>query len=436
MFRVEKKKDYLPTPQALKDLAVRLFPICRSLTGNGVRQTLTILKESIPLNIHEIPSGTQVFDWKIPLEWNIKDAYIKDPQGHRTVDFKQNNLHVVSYSTPFEGILTLKELEPHLYTLPNQPQAIPYVTSYYKPHWGFCLTQEVKDQLHNDIEYEVKIDSQLTPGSLTYADLLIPGKTTQEILISTDICHPSMANNELSGPIVASSLAKILLGSRDLYYSYRFVFVPETIGSLAYLSSHQEKLKKDVIAGYVITCIGDPGPFSYLQSRTENTLSDRTAIHVLKHLGHPYQLYSFLERGSDERQYCAPGIDLPIGSIMRSKYGTYPEYHTSLDNLDFITGQALQDSLMMYLQCIEALEHNHTYMTTCCGEPQLGRRGLYPNLAIRDSAKSTRLMMNVLAYSDGSHDLLSLAEKFNCSIFDLIPIVDLLCSHDLLRKTS
>ncbi len=421
----------------LWQLAVSLFPICRSITGNGVRQTLSLIQEHLPeLQIHEVPSGTIAFDWTVPNEWNITDAFIKAPNGKRLVDFQKNNLHVMGYSLPFEGKLTLQELAPHLHSLPELPDAIPYVTSYYEPRWGFCLADNERKKLKNDVIYDVKIDSSLKPGALTYADILIPGKSKKEILISTYICHPSLANNELSGPVVATFLAKKLLEKKqdERFYSYRFVFVPETIGSICYLSQHYEMLKKNVIAGYVVTCVGNEHPFSYLESRQESSLTDRMTKHVLSSVGQPFAIYSYLERGSDERQYCSPGIDLPIGSLMRSKYGSYPEYHTSLDNLEFISAEALCGSLQMYLKCLEALDHNHIYRAIFPCEPQLGKRGLYPSLSTRDSAKNVRLMMNFLVYADGRRDLLAIAEKLNCSIFELIPIASLLHAEKVIEQ--
>ena len=408
-----------------------LFPICRSITGDGVRETLKIIKEYIPLKIYEIPSGTKVFDWVIPDEWNIRDAYVKNSNGQHIIDFKESNLHVVNYSIPFEGRLTLKELKEHLHTLPDQPDLIPYVTSYYNKDWGFCLAHNDYGKLKNDI-YDVKIDSTLKPGSLTYGELIIPGESDEVVLISTYICHPSMANNELSGPVLATFLGKEL-GNRDLRYTYRFVFVPETIGSITYLSRHLDQLKKKVIAGYVLTCVGDPGSFSYLSTKEENTLTDRVTLHVLKNSVENYNIYSFLERGSDERQYNSPGIDLPIGSLMRTKYGSYSEYHTSGDNLDFVTSEALQGSLDMYLCCIETLENNRTYKTTTLGEPQLGKRGLYSNLSFKGSAESARKMKDLLAYCDGENDLVCIADKIDCPVWDLFPIAEKLLSHEILE---
>ena len=412
-------------------LMEKLFPICRSITGNGVRETLKIINNLIPLNIHEVPSCTKVFDWTIPDEWNIIDAYVKDENGKRVIDFHNSNLHVVGYSIPYEGKLNLNELSGHLYTLPDQPDLIPYVTSYYKRDWGFCLAH--KDFLNlKDNLYDVKIDSTLKPGSLSYGELIIPGESDEEILISTYICHPSMANNELSGPVVATFLARELL-NRKLRFTYRFVFVPETIGSIAYLSKNLDHMKKKVVAGYVITCVGDPGNFSYLSTKEENTLPDRVALHVLKNSADEYKVYPFLDRRSDERQYNAPGIDLPVGSLMRTKYGSYPEYHTSGDNLDFVTPEALRGSLDIYLRCIETLENNRIYKTTVLGEPQLGKRGLYSNVSFKGSAKPARIMKDFLAYCDGENDLVCIADRIDCPVWDLVPIADKLLFHEIIE---
>ena len=406
------------------NLMGKLFPICRSITGNGVRETLKIINDLIPLDIHEVPSGTKVFDWEIPDEWNIKDAYVKDENGKRVIDFHNSNLHVVGYSIPYEGKLSLTILKNHLHTLPDQPDLIPYVTSYYDKRWGFCLAHNELLKLKDDFYY-VKIDSVLEPGHLTYADLVIDGQTEEEILISTYVCHPSMANNELSGPFVSTYLAKYLLDSKDKpFYTYRFVFCPETIGSITYLNQHLNHLKEKVIAGYVINCIGDPGPFSYLLTKSENSLVDRITLHALKHSNQEYNIFSYLERRSDERQYNSPGVDLPVGSLMRTKHASYPEYHTSGDNLDFVTQDALNESLEMYIRCIEMLENNRTYESLTICEPQLGRRGLWPNLSIKGSSTSWRLMRDIISYSDGSNDLLCIADKVNRPFWELYPIVD------------
>ncbi len=410
----------------------RLFPICRSITGNGVRETLKILREYIPIKNVEITTGTKVLDWEIPNEWNINDAYIKTSNGDKIVDFKKNNLHVLGYSEPFEGKVKLEELKNHIYTLSDQPDLIPYITSYYQRRWGFCLSEDQFKTLKNGM-YEIKIDSTLEPGNLTYADLIIKGKSKKEILISTYICHPSLANNELSGPVISTFLAKYLLENNDNYYSYRFVFAPETIGTITYLSKHLEDLKRNVIAGYVLTCIGDSGPFSYLQSRKENTLVDRVTMHVLKHTEKEYKLYDYLARGSDERQYCSPGIDLPVGSLMRTKYGEYPEYHTSGDNMDIISSDELDKSLEKLKLCIDIIEKNRIYRSTVLGEPQLGKRGLYPTISTKTSSLNVKTMMNILAFCDGHHDLLWIAEKINEPIMVLVPIIKKLLKNELLE---
>ncbi|MBN1998611.1 DUF4910 domain-containing protein, partial [candidate division KSB1 bacterium] len=367
-------------------LLQRLFPICRSITGDGVRETLAVMKAIIPpLKIKEIPSGTKVFDWTVPDEWNVRDAYVRNESGERVIDFKKSNLHLVGYSTPFEGFMTLKELIPHLYTLPDQPDWIPYVTSYYERNWGFCLSHRQFSEM-KDETYFVKIDSSLEPGHLTYGELLIEGETDREILLSTNICHPSMANNELSGPVVTTFLAKYLLERvKKPHYTYRIIFIPETIGSIAYLSMHHNYLKKRTIAGYTVTCVGDRGKFSYLKTRRENTLVDRVTLHVLKHKAKNSGIYDFLKRGSDEMQYCSPGIDLPVGSLMRTKYHEYPEYHTSADNLAFVSPKSLDESLEMYKLCLDALEKNRIYKNTVLCEPQLGRRGLYHQISTKEN---------------------------------------------------
>jgi len=414
------------------NLMERLFPICRSITGNGVRETLKIISDYIPINIKEVPSGTKVFDWKIPDEWNISDAYVENSDGKKVIDFKDNNLHVVGYSEPFNGKINLEELKNHLYSLPDQPNLIPYVTSYYKRRWGFCVPENQRKHLNKGVYY-VKIDSTLELGSLTYADLVIKGRSQKEILFSTYVCHPSLANNELSGPVVATFLAKYLLEKKNNYYTYRFVFAPETIGTITYLSKHIEELKRNVIAGYVLTCIGDGGPFSYLQSRSGDTLIDRVTMHVLKHSEKEYKLYDYLDRGSDERQYCAPGVDLPVGSLMRTKYGEYSEYHTSGDNMDLISSDELNKSLEKLKLCIDIIEKNRIYRSTVLGEPQLGKRGLYPTISTKTSALNVKTMMDILAFCDGDHDLLWIAEKIDKPIMELFPIVETLFQKDLLK---
>ena len=415
------------------NLVEELFPICRSLTGEGVRKTLRRLQDFIPLQIHEIASGSQVFDWTVPPEWNIREAWIKNAAGEKVIDFAEHNLHVLGYSTPVDQTISLPELKDHLYSLPDQPEAIPYITSYYKERWGLCLSH---DQLQSlpDGDYHVYIDSDLEPGVLNYADLVIPGESSEEILFSTYVCHPSMANNELSGPCVATFLAQWLM-EKPRRYTYRFVFIPETIGAITYLSKHLDQLKKNVIAGYVLTCCGDERDYSFLESRNGNTLADRAALTILQENHPDFKFYSYLTRGSDERQYCAPGVDLPIASVMRSKYRVYPEYHTSLDNLDLVSAKGLQGTFDTYIKIIELLEFNDHFKINCLCEPQLGKRGLYPDLSTKKSASIMEHMVNFIAYADGSRDLIAIAEKIGVSTSDLIPIAQQLLDAKLLTAS-
>jgi len=414
-------------------LAQRLWGINRSITGVGVRETLSVIKEFLPgLTINEVPTGTSVFDWTIPKEWSVNDAYIISPSGKKICSFKENNLHLVGYSTPIHTKLSLSELQNNLHSLPDQPTAIPYITSYYKERWGFCLTQQQRDSLE-DGEYEVFIDSKLFDGSLTYGELLIKGKTDREIFISTYICHPSMANNELSGPTVTTFIAKWLSSWANNRYSYRFVFIPETIGSITYLSRNKDYLKANVFAGFNVTCIGDNRDYSYLPSRNGETISDKVAKHVLKYICPTYKSYKWTDRGSDERQYCSPGIDLPIASIMRTKYGKYDEYHTSLDDLiKVVTPEGLDGGYIALKSAIEALEANRYPKINVFGEPQLGRRGLYPTLSTKTKAVEVKLMMDLITWSDGSNSMLEIAELCDVPIWELYPIVKKLSDHQLL----
>ena len=415
----------------LHELAKRLYPINRSLTGDGVRESLRILQEHLPLEIHEIPTGTQVYDWEIPREWNLTDAYIKGPDGRKVVDFKDHNLHVVGYSVPFQGTLTLEELSEHLYSLPDRPDLIPYITSYYKERWGFCLTHRQREALPEG-NYEVCVDSSLEPGHLTYADLLIPGEVEDEILLSSYVCHPSMANNELSGPIVTTALAKELL-ERKNYYSYRIVLVPETIGAIAYIHENYDDMKERVKGGYVVTCCGDDEGYSYLHSRKEGRLADRAALQALKGRGLSFKEYSFLECGSDNCHYDSPGVDLGIGSIMRSKYNEYPTYHTSGDDLDFISEDGLQGALNVYLDAIEIIENNFNYTRTTICDPKLDKRGLYPTLSTPDSTGHIKRMMNFLAYCDGERDLIGISEKIGVPALELIPLAKTLLEKEVIK---
>jgi len=416
-------------------LCTELFPICRSITGNGVRQTLQILRDIVPkMTLHEVPSGTQVFDWTVPKEWNIRDAWIKNSKDEKILDFQKTNLHVMGYSLPVDKKVTLAELLPLIHTQPDQPDAIPYVTSYYKERYGFCMTQNQKDALPEDT-YHIYIDSELKIGSLMYGEILIPSTegNENEIFLSTYVCHPSMANNELSGPAVTIYLAKWLLGKKHRRYNYRIIFIPETIGAITYLSQYLPEMKKRIRAGFNISCVGDDRTYSYVASRYGDTLADKVAKNVLSFRYPEYKRYSFLQRGSDERQYNAPGVDLPVCAVCRSKYSEYPEYHTSKDDMGLISPSGLQGAYEVYCEIIEALEHNYIYEIQCLCEPQLGKRGLYPTTSQKGSYDDIKSMMNFIAYADGSNDLVDISNRIHTPVKQLIPIAEQLSENHLIE---
>jgi len=392
-------------------LAERLYPICRSITGNGVRETLNILQEIVPLELHEVPTGTSIFDWTVPKEWNIRDAYVRNMQGEKLIAFDRCNLHVVNYSTPISATVSLQELKAHTHTLPDHPQWIPYRTSYYKEDWGFCMSH---DQLQSlpDGDYQVSIDASLENGSLTYGECLLPGDTADEILISTHVCHPSLANDNLSGVAVAAFLARHLRQC-NRRYSYRFLFIPGTIGSIAWLALN-EPITGSIRHGVVLSGVGDRGSITYKRSRRGNAEVDRAFHHVLDARGG--QVIEFHPYGYDERQFCSPGFDLPVGCMMRTPFGQYPEYHTSADNLSFISRESLQDSFIVCTEVLSVIEDNRVYVNQnpkC--EPQLGRRGLYRSVGGETHSRETEMaLLWVLNLSDGTQSLLDIAERSGC----------------------
>jgi aminopeptidase-like protein len=396
--------------RAMRELVERLFPLCRSITGDGVRRTLEITGESVTLTTHEVPTGTPVFDWTVPKEWNIRGAHLTDPAGNRVVDFADSNLHVVSYSVPVSATMTLEQLRPHLHTLPEQPDLIPYRTSYYKEDWGFCLTQRTLDSLV-DGRYQVEIDSTLADGHLTYAEHVVPGAVSDEVLISCHVCHPSLANDNLAAIAVAVQLAKRLAGSQP-WYTYRFLFIPGTIGSITWLARNAERIGR-VRHGLVLACAGDPGSLTYKRSRRGDAEIDRVAAHVLAVSERPHRIVEFSPYGYDERQFCSPGFNLGVGCLTRTPYAGYPEYHTSADNPGFVTEAAMSDTLETVTEIVGVLEHNRRYVNlNPYGEPQLGRRGLYDSLGGRSDTKQAQMaMLWVLNLSDGEHSLLDIAER-------------------------
>ena len=414
------------------ELAGRLFPICRSITGNGFRQSLEMVREIVPeMQVYEIPSGTQVFDWTVPKEWNIRDGWIKNLQGETIIDFKDCNLHVMGYSIPVHQTISREELLAHVYTQPEQPEWIPYVTSYYKERWGFCMSERQKQSL-TDAEYEVCIDSTLEDGHLTYGEVVLPGETDDEIFFSTYLCHPSMANNELSGPCVQTEIIKYLKQLSHRRFTYRLIFIPETIGSITYLSRNLDVLQRHVKAGFVLSCVGDDRTYSMVSTKYEDTLADRVLNNVLKFHYPDYIRYSFMQRASDERQYGSAGVDLPVCAFCRSKYHEYPEYHTSADNMDLISPEGLSGAYEVMVKVINALENNYFYQMQCKCEPQLGKRGLYPTVSQKGTKGDARYIQDFIAYADGRNDLIGISNILDIPVDKLIPIKDQLMKHHLL----
>ena len=428
--KTSDQTDVSVVGKSLYEFAAELYPICRSITGDGIRRTLSMIGERIPLKIHEVPSGTQVFDWTVPNEWNIQDAYIVCPDGTHIADFKKSNLHVLNYSTPIRARMPLSELKLHLHSIPAKPDWIPYRTSYYKEDWGFCLS-------HNEIlaledgEYEVYIDSSLKPGSLTYGECYFPGRSSDEVLISCHACHPSLANDNLSGITVATALAQRLTDC-DLRYSYRFLFIPGTIGAITWLARNRAMAER-IRHGLVLTGIGDKGPFHYKRSRRGDAEIDRAVAHVLTHFTEFSEILDFSPYGYDERQYCSPGFNLAVGCLMRSVWGTFPEYHTSADDLEFIHPQQLAESFRVCVSVLDVLETNQAYrnLKPYC-EPQLGQRNLYRSTGGESISAEINARLWVLNFSDGTHSLLDIAERSGISFPAIRDAADLLLQNGLL----
>lgn len=422
----------MQTGQEMYDFAGELFPIGRSLTGEGVRTSLQMIKEQVPeLEIKSVSSGAQVFDWTVPQEWEIREGYIEDEAGNRIIDYRKNNLHVMGYSVAVDKYVSLEELLQYIKVEEQQPEVIPYVTSYYSRRFAFCMSKKQRDSLKPGT-YHMVIDSRHFDGELNYGEILLPGVSEKEVLLSTYICHPSMANNEVSGPVLTTWLAK-WLKTLDRRLSYRIVIVPETIGSIAYLSRNLAQMKQNTIAGFVLTCVGDDRTYSYLETRKADTLTDRVMRNVLGFAYPAYKTYSFLERGSDERQYNAPGVDLPVCDFCRSKYAEYPEYHTSADDMSLISPEGLEGSYKVMQQVIRALEYNNYYRVTCLCEPQLGKRGLYPTESRKGIYEEVKKLTNLIAYADGTEDLISISTRIGVPVEELIPNIDKLCEAGLLE---
>jgi aminopeptidase-like protein len=435
ILQMKRKIDFEEVGEAMYRLIKNLYPICRSITGDGVRKTLAIFKEYIPLAIHEVPSGTSVFDWSVPDEWNIRDAYIKDSNGNRIVNFKKSNLHVLNYSIPVNKTVPLHQLKKNLFTDPEHPEWIPYRTSYYKKDWGFCLSQDQFLELKEG-EYEVLIDSSLEPGHLTFGEYVVKGQKSDEVLISCHICHPSLCNDNLSGMALAVFLAREL-SHLSLRYTYRFLFIPGTIGSITWLCLNEKHVSK-IKYGLVAACVGDGGNFTYKKTRRGDTEIDSAVINVLMSSGHDYKIIDFFPYGYDERQYCSPGFNLPVGCLMRTPFGEYPEYHTSADNLDFVRPEYLAESFATSVSALSVLECNKKYinLNPKC-EPQLGKRGLYDKIGGQSDSKVKQLaILWVLNLSDGNNTLLDISNRSGVE-FDIIKdVADTLVDHGLLSAAT
>ncbi len=419
--------------QEIDTLLRDLYPICRSITGHGLRASLRRLQAVIPFELHEVPSGTPVLDWTVPNEWNVRDAYIANSRGERVIDFQKHNLHLVNYSVPFRGRMALDDLKLHLHTLPDRPDVIPYRTAYYQPAWGFCLAHNQRAELEPG-DYEVCVDTSLEPGSLTYGELCLAGDTTDEVLISCHCCHPSLANDNLSGMALSAFLARELQG-RPRRYTYRFLFIPGTIGALTWLARNEARTTR-IKHGLVVACVGDAGGLHYKRSRQGQAEIDRAVVHILRQSGQAYELHDFTPYGYDERQYCSPGFNLPVGSLTRTPHGRYPEYHTSADNLDLVRPEHILASLATYLAVMEVLEGNHVLVRTDPrGEPQLGRRGLYSALGGRaDTEVMQMALLWTLNLADGEHDLLAIAERAGLPFAVVGQAAKLLLQAGLLRE--
>jgi aminopeptidase-like protein len=396
--------------EELHRMVAELYPICRSITGDGVRRTLEVVGRELDLEVHEVPSGTQVLDWTVPREWNVRDAWVAGPAGRRMIELQDSNLHLMSYSVPVQAVMPLAELRQHLHTLPEHPDWIPYRTSYYAEQWGFCASQRLVDSLP-DGDYQVCVDTTLADGHLTYAEHLVPGRTEDEVLVSCHVCHPSLANDNLSGIAVATRLGRMLGRSRPRY-SYRFLFIPGTIGSITWLARNEDRVGR-IRHGLVLACVGDPGGFTYKRSRRGDAEVDRAVAHVLERSGRAHRVVNFSPYGYDERQFCSPGFDLPVGCLSRTQYAAYPEYHTSADDLDLVRPEHLQESLEVAWEVLQVLEGNRRYLNlNPKGEPQLGKRGLYGSIGGRSDAEERQMaMLWVLNLSDGDHTLLDVADR-------------------------